>query len=89
MDRFGLSGIPATILVKPSGEVVARHEGYVDSATFGNFLERALIRSGRSPRPARAELTRTSASKVESKSSRPVLADPNKAQGPGSETLRR
>ena len=51
VERFGLTGIPATILVKPSGEVVARHEGYVDAATFGSFLERALIRSGRSPRP--------------------------------------
>jgi thioredoxin-like negative regulator of GroEL len=61
VERFGLSGIPATILVKPSGEVVARHEGYVDAATFGRFLERALIRSGRAPRPVRSELTQTSA----------------------------
>jgi thioredoxin-like negative regulator of GroEL len=61
VERFGLSGIPATILVKPSGEVVARHEGYVDAATFSSFLERALIRSGRAPRLARSELTRTSA----------------------------
>lgn len=53
VDRFGLSGIPATILVTPAGEVVARHEGYVDAATFHAFLEYALLRSGRSPRPAR------------------------------------
>src|SRR4051812_18226449 len=50
VDRFGLSGIPATILVRPTGEVVARHEGYVDVATFHGFLEKALLQSGRSPR---------------------------------------
>src|SRR5262245_21955868 len=61
VDRFGLSGIPATILLTPSGEVVARHEGYVDTATFLAFLEGALIRSGRAPRPAPPALARTSA----------------------------
>src|SRR3954463_2393540 len=33
VDRFGLTGIPATILVASTGEVVARHEGYLDPAT--------------------------------------------------------
>lgn len=61
VDRFGLTGIPATILVRPSGEVVARHEGYVDTATFHSFLEGALIRSGRSPRQAPWGRTRTPA----------------------------
>ena len=87
VERFGLTGIPATILIKPSGEVVARHEGYVDTATFGTFLERALIRSGRSPWPARSELTQTAASKVGRTG--PAVADPKKAQGSGAETLRR
>ena len=50
MDRYGVTGIPATILVRPTGEVVARHEGYVNTATFHAFLESALLRSGRSPR---------------------------------------
>ena len=89
VERFGLSGIPATILVKPSGEIVARHEGYVDAATFGSFLERALIRSGRSPRPPRSELIQTSASKVGSGRSRSAEADPKKVPRPGSETVRR
>jgi hypothetical protein len=51
VDRFGLAGIPATVVLRPSGEVVARHEGYVDAATFGAFLEGVLVRSGRAPRP--------------------------------------
>jgi thioredoxin-related protein/YHS domain-containing protein len=59
--RFGLTGIPATILVAPTGEVVARHEGYVDPATFHAFLEKALVRSGRSPRQSPSGLTRASA----------------------------
>src|SRR4051794_1282770 len=50
VERFRLTGIPATILITPGGEVVARNEGYVDTATFHALLETALIRSGRSPR---------------------------------------
>jgi thioredoxin-like negative regulator of GroEL len=89
VERFGLTGIPATILIKPSGEVLARHEGYVDAATFGTFLEQALIRSGRSPRPARSELTQTSTFQPGIGRARPSQADPKKAQRPSSETVRR
>jgi thioredoxin-like negative regulator of GroEL len=89
VERFGLTGIPATVLIKPSGEIVAQHEGYVDAATFGTFLERALIRSGRSPRSAHTTLTQASASQVISRRSRPPLADAKKAQAAGMETLRR
>ena len=57
VDRFGLTGIPATIVLNPAGQVVAKHEGYVDAATFHAFLEKALLRSGarlgRSPRACR------------------------------------
>jgi thioredoxin-like negative regulator of GroEL len=77
VERYGLTGIPATILVKPSGEVLARHEGYVDAATFGTFLDRALIRSGRMHGPARSELTRT------------ATTTSRKARRPGDETQRR
>jgi YHS domain-containing protein len=49
--RFGLTGLPATIILKPTGEEVARHEGYVDADTFRSFLQDALTRQGR---PARA-----------------------------------
>jgi thioredoxin-related protein/YHS domain-containing protein len=62
VDRFGLTGIPATIVLNPAGQVVARHEGYVDPATFHAFLEKALIRSGRPPRQVPTGLSRTSAS---------------------------
>jgi thioredoxin-related protein len=61
VERFGLTGIPATILVKPSGEVVARHEGYVDTPTFHAFLEKALAQVGRSSHPAPSVLPRTPA----------------------------
>jgi thioredoxin-like negative regulator of GroEL len=54
IDRFRLSGIPATVLLNPAGAVVARHEGYLNPAAFHAFLERALIESGRSARPERA-----------------------------------
>jgi hypothetical protein len=47
VDRFGVSGIPATIVVKPEGGVLARSEGYVDAAVFLAFLEKALSRRGR------------------------------------------
>jgi hypothetical protein len=61
VDRFGLSGIPATVLVKPSGEIVARHEGFLDAAAFHAFLERALIQSGQSSPVARTALNRPAA----------------------------
>jgi YHS domain-containing protein len=47
VDRFGVSGIPATIVLKPEGGVLAKNEGYVDAAAFHAFLEKALIRSRR------------------------------------------
>src|SRR6185437_11620230 len=49
-----LNGIPATLLIRPTGEVVARNEGYVNAATFQAFLEKALIQTGRSPRAGQA-----------------------------------
>ena len=93
VDRFALNGIPATILVKPSGEVIARHEGYVDAEAFCGFLERALIQSGQSPRPSHANLTRTSAPGVPALPrdvpARPATATSAKRPRPGSETIRR
>jgi hypothetical protein len=93
VDRFGLSGIPATVLVKPSGEVIARHEGYVGAAAFHGFLERALIQSGRSPRPVRSDPNRGSAPVVPAPAqtlrTRPSMASPLRLQRPGSETVRR
>jgi thioredoxin-like negative regulator of GroEL len=95
VDRFGLNGIPATVLVKPSGEVIARQEGYVDAAAFHGFLERALIQSGQAPRPTHANMTGRPApgpragtvmGKLRSRTS---TATSLKLQRPGAETARR
>jgi thioredoxin-related protein len=93
VDRFGLSGIPATVLVKPSGEVVARHEGYLDAAAFHAVLERALIQSGHLPRQTRTVLNRTAAPGAPAVTpdlrTRPSMATPLKLQRLRSETVRR
>jgi len=44
--RYGLTGLPATILVTPQGEVLAKHEGYLDAPTFHSYVLSALSRSG-------------------------------------------
>jgi YHS domain-containing protein len=54
--QLGLRGLPATIILKPSGEEVARHEGYLDADAFHAFLQDALSRLGRNP-PADPERT--------------------------------
>ncbi len=43
--HFGLEGIPATILLKPSGEVVSRYEGFVEAEPFLALLADALART--------------------------------------------
>jgi YHS domain-containing protein/thiol-disulfide isomerase/thioredoxin len=43
--HFGLEGIPATIILKPSGEVVSRSEGFIESGPFLALLGDALARS--------------------------------------------
>lgn len=43
--HFGLEGIPATILLKPSGEVVSKNEGFVESEPFLALLGDALART--------------------------------------------
>jgi hypothetical protein len=59
VERFRLEGIPATIVLSPAGQVITRHEGYVDATTFGAFLERALIQAGRMPGPQGPAMART------------------------------
>lgn len=44
---YGLSSLPATVLVKPSGEVIAKREGFADSSEFRTFLDSALGNEGR------------------------------------------
>jgi YHS domain-containing protein/thioredoxin-related protein len=36
--HFGVSGLPATVVVHPSGAVVARHEGFAEPQAFVAFL---------------------------------------------------
>ena len=56
--RYGLAGLPATVLVNAHGEVLGKHEGYLDPATFHSYvvstlktfgLNRALVAA---PKPA-------------------------------------
>lgn len=52
--RLGVTGLPSSIIVTPSGVSIARHEGYIDSNSFLAFLNSSLARSGMSAprRPA-------------------------------------
>jgi YHS domain-containing protein len=43
--------VPTTLILKPSGEVIARHEGFADAEVFRTFLEAALRRHGCVPKP--------------------------------------
>jgi len=44
---FGLSCLPATVLLRPGGEVVASVQGYMDPESCLIFLQDALAREGR------------------------------------------
>jgi YHS domain-containing protein/thiol-disulfide isomerase/thioredoxin len=45
--RFGVSALPATVILRPSGEVIASQEGYLDAVAFQSFLENALAQGKR------------------------------------------
>ena len=45
---LGLSVLPSTVIVKPTGEVIDKWEGYGDTGEFLVFLEETLGRDGRS-----------------------------------------
>jgi thioredoxin-related protein len=45
---LGLSSLPATVIVRPNGEVVDRFEGYIDPERFEATLATLLRREGRS-----------------------------------------
>ena len=44
---LGLSALPATVIVKPSGEVILSMEGYADPEELNTFLVQSLARDGR------------------------------------------
>jgi hypothetical protein len=46
---FNLSGLPATIIVAPSREIVAMHQGYLGPAEFDAFLRDSLSRRAAQP----------------------------------------
>ena len=48
--HFGLEGIPATIILKPSGEIVSKNEGFVESEPFLAMLGDALARTAQERR---------------------------------------
>jgi hypothetical protein len=50
---YGLTQLPATVIVQPSGAVIARREGFADAGVFQTFLESALRRDGRAAATAR------------------------------------
>jgi thioredoxin-related protein len=47
-SSLGLSSLPATVIVRPGGEVVDRFEGYLDPERFAATLTALLRREGRS-----------------------------------------
>ena len=40
---YNITGIPATLLLKPTGEVIARQDGYTDPASFRALLDRVPV----------------------------------------------
>jgi YHS domain-containing protein len=47
---LGLTVLPSTVIVKTSGEVIDKWEGYGEAGEFLGFLEETLIRDARLPR---------------------------------------
>lgn len=45
---LGLTTLPATVIVRPDGNVVEKMEGYADAEEFDQFLAKMLIQEGRS-----------------------------------------
>jgi YHS domain-containing protein/thiol-disulfide isomerase/thioredoxin len=43
--RFAVAGLPATIVLSPSGAVLARHEGFADASAFRALLDQALAKA--------------------------------------------
>jgi hypothetical protein len=62
-EKFGLSVLPATVILRPGGQVVSKVEGYLGPAAYLEFLRTSLKRSGRldpgnGPKVARAPVRR-------------------------------
>ena len=48
-SSLGLTMLPATVIIRPNGEVVDKFEGYADPDAFVGFLTAALTAEGRTP----------------------------------------
>lgn len=44
--QFGVSGLPATVVVGPSGDILGKHEGFLEPAELLAFLEQYQPRAG-------------------------------------------
>ena len=51
---FGLTGLPATVILGPDGRLIEKHEGFADASTFRAFLDRTLGPFDRPGPPARS-----------------------------------
>lgn len=51
-QSFGIETLPSAVILKPTGEVIARQEGFLDAREFHTFLSGALERQGRPARIA-------------------------------------
>jgi YHS domain-containing protein len=49
VERFGVEGLPGTLIVAPGGRVIAKLEGYADPKAFRSFLDRSLADLARGP----------------------------------------
>lgn len=55
VQRLGVQGLPATLILSPTGTELARHEGYATPPEFLGFLKRSLAAPGvQPPSPHRA-----------------------------------
>ncbi len=54
-----LSGLPATVLINPKGEIIAKHEGYLDPAAFHAYVVECLTRFSLIPAREEPKVVRT------------------------------
>jgi YHS domain-containing protein/thioredoxin-related protein len=65
VSGFGVSGLPSTIIVAPTGAVVARREGFTDPKAFQAFLNQSLERTGHVARSSKRSQPERPAARAE------------------------